>query len=1150
MERRVESLMRSEVLLYYEGGFTSPKRPYQEEFEGQILKLINDQEDQIKQLEEDMRKTKDIFMCLLDSLIATLKAKIEAQRVHPIKIENITRFPTLTPSVSPKTLKPTMVQRVSIISKIKPTNYRTPHQHLNSNLKMPILHSFEENKLEYEDEDAVEIKMIGIEMDKESLEHNLYKNDITLIICHKFSLTSNPPIKPNDPGSFRMKERIKRLMHGSEKTEQQRHLRLVNEFDNFVVVEGESLSSMYERLTTLVNSMDRNEIRPLPVSINTKFLNSLQPEWSKYVTMTRQNANIKETKFDHLFDTLSQYKPHAIHQEQRKLLMRNQELIQDGRVDIQSKTVGYAKNGNRNAGRPNRNQIATAGNRMVQQIKANDQTIKRVPRTKSNLRKPNVQCYNCNAKGHYARDCPQPKVHDAKYFKEQMLLTMKDEAGGNLNEEENDFMLDNHYGDDSLEELNATVILMARIQPTDDKVDVEPKSDVDALVEVNASQIHLRIKCILKVIIFDDPYVDNNGGTDEHDSNADDQSVAFESLIYNKLETCKEDLEREIRVDKDKIDNLIKEKDKIQDEFFQLKNVSVRIQHETELSKKAFKARENKYLEKIVDLHDKLSSHDRIETLKDTEESRLKMKYKMIQLNYEKLHALYETFVPQTEIPIEQTYLSTPSTSNVPSESSKEISNLPVKKMPNESKLLKLFVKLDKSIGDLQTKNNQTLLKDRSRALIFDDHDVLRQFYKTGVIPMSISLRRCSNKIKQEITEEKNETLMLEKDKLSNDSKDIQATMEQRIKILENDFKRVKAQYINLDLKMQHEKEQTACDVSWKSKMTTLSDENTYAYADVLAKNQDLLMTISELKFKLSEQAKNVNTKFDKSATLEKLVCITPLKKNKDLKAKIVSKVEIKIDKSKPVTSCSTSKNEHNQKPNANEIARGMYRVTKIETKTLVAKTNKFSCNSTGVASSSSVSRLDSKDTNSKKRVLLNTKSKSTSKDVKKMQSSFTLVFNKNDTMNLNERISKKRTKKQSQNDKTGHGMEKRGEDTDGSKEAQLLSMAGIKTLKSLTEEKHLARAEDLACRTHNVEAAIFSPHSSPYYVTGPEEPEQPPDYVLESDPEADPEEDNNEDPEEDPVDYSADGGDDRDDEDEPSDEDEDDDVDIEADEE
>ncbi|GJT94918.1 hypothetical protein Tco_1090436 [Tanacetum coccineum] len=70
---------------------------------------------------------------------------------------------------------------------------------------MPILHSFEENKLEYEDEDEVEIKMMGTGMDKESLEHNLHKNDITPCICHNFPLTSNPPIKPKDSGSFRMK---------------------------------------------------------------------------------------------------------------------------------------------------------------------------------------------------------------------------------------------------------------------------------------------------------------------------------------------------------------------------------------------------------------------------------------------------------------------------------------------------------------------------------------------------------------------------------------------------------------------------------------------------------------------------------------------------------------------------------------------------------------------------------------------------------------------------------------------------------------------------------------------------------------------------------------------------------------------------------
>nr|GFA15545.1 hypothetical protein [Tanacetum cinerariifolium]GFA62137.1 hypothetical protein [Tanacetum cinerariifolium] len=61
-------------------------------------------------------------------------------------------------------------------------------------------------------------------------------------------------------------------------------------------------------------------------------------------------------------------------------------------------------------------------------------------------------CYNCNDKGHYARDCQKPKVHDARYFREQMLLAMKDEAESNLNNEENDFMLDTSYGHETMEE--------------------------------------------------------------------------------------------------------------------------------------------------------------------------------------------------------------------------------------------------------------------------------------------------------------------------------------------------------------------------------------------------------------------------------------------------------------------------------------------------------------------------------------------------------------------------------------------------------------------------------------------------------------------------------------------------------------------------
>ncbi|GKE15799.1 hypothetical protein Tco_1423376, partial [Tanacetum coccineum] len=106
-------------------------------------------------------------------------------------------------------------------------------------------------------------------------------------------------------------ERIRRLTYGSEKNKNVTHSRLMNEFDKFEAKEGESLDSIYERLSILVNVMDRNDVRPLKVSINTKFLNSLQSEWSKYVTLTRQNIDLSDVEYDSLYDTLLQFEPHV-----------------------------------------------------------------------------------------------------------------------------------------------------------------------------------------------------------------------------------------------------------------------------------------------------------------------------------------------------------------------------------------------------------------------------------------------------------------------------------------------------------------------------------------------------------------------------------------------------------------------------------------------------------------------------------------------------------------------------------------------------------------------------------------------------------------------------------------------------------------------
>ncbi|GKC09804.1 hypothetical protein Tco_1001414 [Tanacetum coccineum] len=107
-------------------------------------------------------------------------------------------------------------------------------------------------------------------------------------------------------------------MFGFDVTSHVRHSRLIDEFDKFESKEGESLESVYERLTTLVNIMDHNNVCPIPVSINTKFLNCLQPEWSKYVTMVRHSQTGDTVSYDVLYDSLVQCEPHVLSYKAKK----------------------------------------------------------------------------------------------------------------------------------------------------------------------------------------------------------------------------------------------------------------------------------------------------------------------------------------------------------------------------------------------------------------------------------------------------------------------------------------------------------------------------------------------------------------------------------------------------------------------------------------------------------------------------------------------------------------------------------------------------------------------------------------------------------------------------------------------------------------
>ncbi|GJY15079.1 hypothetical protein Tco_0385501 [Tanacetum coccineum] len=325
-----------------------------------------------------------------------------------------------------------------------------------------------------------------------------------------------------------MWEMIKRLMHGCDKTEQVRHSRLMNEFDKFVAMEGESLTSMYE---------------------------------SKYVTMIRQSQNLHSNDFDHLYDAFSQYEPHVNASKANKDARNHDPLALGDKKEIKQLM-----------------QEMVRSNRLMKMIRLLS------------------EFYELS------------QIRERQMFNVYMLQCKREGTGNKM------MAVARHKKDGKRREgYNDAIIMMAHIQPTNDNGNAEPKYDVDAnhakLNTVNTSDDDQ----IDSNNISDDPNVENNEAKNQQTIN--NELKKQKALLQKELEMCKEqvktlekkpihfskyqeaceELEREIRVDKDTIDRLLRFK-------------SAKL---------------------------KIDSPDYEETLEDAEESRLKMNDKMIQLDYE-----------------------------------------------------------------------------------------------------------------------------------------------------------------------------------------------------------------------------------------------------------------------------------------------------------------------------------------------------------------------------------------------------------------------------------------------------------------------------------------------------------------------------------
>ncbi|GJW39962.1 retrovirus-related pol polyprotein from transposon TNT 1-94 [Tanacetum coccineum] len=97
---------------------------------------------------------------------------------------------------------------------------------------------------------------------------------------------------------------VQQMMKGFDIGIQEKKAKLFNEWERFTSTDGESIESYYHRFSKLMNDFKRNKHFLEKIASNLKFLNNLQPEWSRHVTIVHQTKDLHTTDYTQLYNFL------------------------------------------------------------------------------------------------------------------------------------------------------------------------------------------------------------------------------------------------------------------------------------------------------------------------------------------------------------------------------------------------------------------------------------------------------------------------------------------------------------------------------------------------------------------------------------------------------------------------------------------------------------------------------------------------------------------------------------------------------------------------------------------------------------------------------------------------------------------------------
>nr|GEZ16013.1 hypothetical protein [Tanacetum cinerariifolium] len=94
------------------------------------------------------------------------------------------------------------------------------------------------------------------------------------------------------------------MMKGSDIGIKEKKAKLFNGWERFTSTDGESIESYYHHFLKLMNDFKRNKHFSKKIVSNLKFLNNLQPEWSRHVTIIYQTKDLHTADYTQLYDFL------------------------------------------------------------------------------------------------------------------------------------------------------------------------------------------------------------------------------------------------------------------------------------------------------------------------------------------------------------------------------------------------------------------------------------------------------------------------------------------------------------------------------------------------------------------------------------------------------------------------------------------------------------------------------------------------------------------------------------------------------------------------------------------------------------------------------------------------------------------------------